>query len=758
LELQVAKVIIGISSKALNKLFTYKIPTDLLNQIEVGSVVLVPFGKGNKEKSAYVVDIGVLSEEPNYEIKTIVRIETNVSVLHELIQLAYWMHNRYQCTITDALQLMLPKDINVSMLTRKTMVVQYSKIDQLQGYLKKIETNGRLKKRYDILSFINSVIIHSEKKDTYFFTERDILEQFNTTSSVIASIEKLGLIERRDEIYERKIRGLDVDKEEDHLRLTAEQEAVCNTISSKLSSYETYLLHGITGSGKTEVYIQLIDQVVKKGKSAIVLIPEIGLTPQTIQRFQKRFGNIIGVMHSRLNLGERYEQWQKAKNGDVKIMIGARSAIFTPFDNLGMIILDEEHEHTYKSETTPRYHAREIAIKRGLSCNCPVILGSATPLVDSYYKAKNNQYKLLTLNNRAIKNANKDVMLIDMRQELEAGNTSILSRSLYNAIDSALARKEQIILFINRRGYANAVSCRSCGFVYKCQRCDVSMTYHKSNGRMICHLCGESLILQRTCPKCGSKYIKAFGAGTQKIERIVKESFPNANVLRMDQDTTGRKHGHEEILTKFRKREADILIGTQMIAKGHDFHHVTVVGVLAADLSLNVDDFRGSEKTFQLITQVIGRTGRGELKGQAYIQTYQPDHYSITYALDEDYEGFYKEEILYRKIMVYPPFCQMLHIMTSSENIYDGMDFLQECSQYIEGQYQQSEDTVFAILGPAKASIGKIKGLYRHRLIVKGTSYKKLTLVMKQLYNIKDNNTKYKKLRLSMDLNPMSFM
>ncbi len=512
----------------------------------------------------------------------------------------------------------------------------------------------------------------------------------------------------------------------------------------------------MTGSGKTEVYLQLIEKVIEKGESAILLIPEIGLTPQTIRRFTERFGNVVGVMHSRLNMGERFEQWQKARKGDIRIMIGARSAIFTPFQDIGIIVIDEEHEHTYKSEQNPRYHAREIAIKRSLSHRCPVVLGSATPLVDNYYKAMESQFTLLKMHGRAVEEASKDVHVVDMRKELESGNRTILSSSLKEAIEQALLRGEQVILFLNRRGYANSISCRQCGYVHRCEHCDVSMTYHKSNGRLICHLCGASKPVQKTCPQCGSKYIRAFGAGTQKIEKYIDQLFEGAAVGRMDQDTTGTKHGHQKILDAFRNREIDILIGTQMIAKGHDFHNVTVVGVLMADLSLNVEDFRGAERTFQLITQVIGRTGRGSKKGSAYIQTYQPEHYAVTMAVDEDYEGFYNEEILFRKVMVYPPFCHLLSIVTLADDEYKGKDLLNQCVRIVQKMYEHEEDPVHMILGPAKTSIGKIKGKYRHRVIVKGSSYKKLTLVMKELYNRKDNDDTLKSIRLNMDLNPLS--
>lgn len=753
----VAKVIVGISTSALNRLFTYNVPADLKSNIDIGSVVLVPFGKGNHLKEAYVVDVGRLDELPDFELKDIAKVEDQVFVEKELIQLAYWMHHRYQCHITSALRLMLPKDINVKLLTRKTVEISKEQIPLIKSYLESIRGNKKLLKRYELLNFILNILNNTDL-DTYYFIEKELLSQFNTTTSVIAGLEKLALLNRVDETYERKIQVLKNREITQKLKLNEEQQHAVHSVTQQLDMAKIFLLHGITGSGKTEVYLQIIEEVLSRGKSAILLIPEIGLTPQTIERFTSRFGNIVGVMHSRLNVGERYEQWQKARSGEVKIMIGARSAIFTPFSDLGVIILDEEHEHTYKSDQNPHYHAREIAIKRGMNHECPVVLGSATPLIDNYYKAMNQQYELLTLNNKAVIGANKEVHLVDMRLELESGNMSILSRELYEAMEIALKKGEQVILFLNRRGYANFVSCRQCGFVYTCDACDLSMTYHKNNHRLICHLCGASKPLKKTCPKCDSKYIKAFGAGTQKIESYVIDEFKGYKVGRMDQDTTSTKHGHQEILDAFKGKDIDILIGTQMIAKGHDFHNVTVVGVLAADISLNADDFRGSEKTFQLITQVIGRTGRGVKKGQAFIQTYQPDHYAIQYAIKENYIDFYNEEIMFRKAMVYPPFCNLLNITALSENKNEVARFLNECVGIIENLYIGHGDIAFQILGPAQTSIGKIKGLYRYRIIVKGTSYKKLTLVMKELYNRKDNDQVYKNVRLSMDLNPMSLM
>lgn len=757
--MQIAKVIISINTKALDRMFTYSYNKADLN-IEIGSVVLVPFGKGNHLKEAYVVDLGVLTEEVAFTIKEIASVVDTVYVEKELIHLAHWMHHRYGCLLTSALSLMLPRDITVRKKTRKIIEIPKENLGKIAQYINESKQNKRLVKRVNLLEFMLLVIEGKPKvpinqgSNSYYFVEKDIMAQFSTTSAVLKDLSEKGLFNRIDEEYDRDIETLNHIHDGNKPVLTPEQFVAVEEITSKKNDKAPiFLLHGVTGSGKTEVYLRSIEEVIESGKQVIVLIPEIGLTPQTIKRFVNRFGPIVGVMHSRLNNGERYEQWLKAKEGKISIMIGARSAIFTPFHQIGMIIIDEEHESTYKSESNPRYHAREIAIKRGLYHHCPVILGSATPLIESYYKAVNHQYKLIELKNRAVANANKDIHIIDLKKELEAGNTSMLSRALFEGMQAALSKGEQVILFINRRGYAGFVSCRKCGFVYKCDDCDVSMTYHKSNQRMICHYCGKSRKVDSICPSCGSKYLKPFGVGTQKVESYVQKIFPDYKIERMDQDTTGGKHSHKEILDRFGNKEIDILIGTQMLAKGHDFHNVTVVGVIAADLSLNQGDFRSSERTFQLLTQVIGRTGRGALKGNAYIQTYVPEHYSIIHAIKEDYVQFFNEEIVLRNLMVYPPYCHILQIICEGAEDSEIKRFLEESIISIHGVYAQFPNEKYIVLGPAKTNISRIKNKHRQRILIKGSSYKMLTLTMKELYNRLEKNQS--NLQLLMDINPM---
>jgi primosomal protein N' (replication factor Y) len=752
--MEIVQVIIGISTKALDRPFTYIIPKTLIDLVEVGSVVLVPFGKGNTLKEAYVIDRGILTKEPDYQLKKIHEVIYDVKVEKELIKLAYWIHKRYECNITSALKLMVPTDVHSKVKTHKVVTLDLEQIRKVQEAFQNLEVSKLTTKRQAVLRSLLATL-HEDSKKPIKIPLKEALQIGQTTHGLLKTLQELGYLTIIDDEIGRDIHVLRKGMTSQEFCLNNEQKMCVDKVTRSLNEQETFLLYGITGSGKTEVYMQLIQKVLNRGESVIVLIPEIGLTPLTTRRFVERFGPVVGVQHSKLNAGERYEQWLKAKRGEIQIMVGARSAIFTPFNKIGLIIIDEEHEHTYKSEQNPRYHAREVAIKRSIDHQCPVVLGSATPLIESYHKAMTNNYTLLNLTARAVEGSKRQVTMIDMRHELENGNMSILSYELEQGIMDALKNQEQIILFINRRGFANFVSCRKCGFVYTCKHCDVSMTYHANNKRMICHYCGYSLPVDKTCPECGSSYLKAFGAGTQKIQSYIKKNFPNAKIARMDQDTTQKKHGHELILKAFEDKEIDILIGTQMIAKGHDFHNVSVVGVLAADLSLHIDDFRAAERTFQLVTQVIGRTGRGDVNGHAFIQTYSPDHFALKYALEENYIGFYNEEVLFRRAMIYPPFCHILQVITLTENEELGMRFLNERVEKIENfvdKEKQFGDII--VLGPAKAGIGRVKGKYRHRLLVKGSSYKQLTNIRKELYNSIDNKLS-QVLQIHVDINPL---
>ncbi len=747
------QVIIGISAKSLDRPFTYSVPKHLIGQVDVGAVVLVPFGKGNTLKEAYVVQRGYMTKTPEYVLKEIHEVVQSAYVERDLIRLAYWLHKRYACNIIDGLKLMIPSDLHLKVKEEKVVTQSKEQYLKMQQGIKGAFGKALTPRRKEVLEAIDKV--YGDVMTKAPIRLKDLAQQTQATTELLKKIGELDYFSIDICEVGRVIEELHHQQGGEQHQLHDEQQCCIDRVSQTFGFQKTFLLHGVTGSGKTEVYMQLIQKVLDRGESVIVLIPEIGLTPLTTQRFVQRFGQIVGVLHSKLNPGERYEQWTKAKRGEIRIMVGARSAIFTPFQNIGLIIIDEEHEQSYKSEMSPRYHAREVSIKRSMDHQCPVVLGSATPSIESYYKAVTEQYQLLSLQNRAVQGSNRYVTMVDMRHELEKGNKSILSDALEKAIYKALQQQEQIILFINRRGFANFVSCRKCGYVYECDHCDVSMTYHASNRRMICHYCGASKPLSENCPECNSTYLKAFGAGTQKIHAYIKKQFPNARVARMDQDTTRKKHGHTLILKAFEKKEIDILIGTQMITKGHDFHNVSVVGVLAADLSLHIDDFRAAERTFQLVTQVIGRTGRGEIEGHGFIQTYSPDHYALMHALKEDYVGFYNEEIVFRRAMIYPPFCHILQIIVLSESESVGMNYLKQCVEKIECQdaIEKQEGNIL-ILGPAKASIGKVKGQYRHRLLVKGNSYRQLTLIRKKI-SIYMEQVDKDSLQIQMDINPM---
>ncbi|MGN1319039.1 MAG: primosomal protein N', partial [Lachnospirales bacterium] len=507
--------------------------------------------------------------------------------------------------------------------------------------------------------------------------------------------------------------------------LTSEQQKAVDEIyhSIDVNDRKPILIHGVTGSGKTEIYLRAIEKVLALGKQAIVLVPEISLTQQTVERFTSRFGNLVSVTHSKLSDGERFDQWTRAKRGEISVMIGPRSAIFTPFENLGIIVIDEEHETTYKADQQqPKFDTREVAIELSNLYNCQVILGSATPSVVSYYKAKNSEYRLIELKNR-VNNTYPNIQIVDMREELVKGNKTIFSTDLKDAIEYNLLNKQQTILFLNRRGFANFISCRKCGYVMTCKNCNVNYTYHKNYNNLLCHYCGMSVPKPQICPQCGSEHIRQFGIGTEKVEEEIHKLFPDAKTLRMDLDTTRNKNAHNILIDKFRNGEADILIGTQMIAKGLDFPNVTVVGIIAADMSLNINDYHSCETTYQLVTQVCGRAGRADKGGKAFVQTYNPDHYSLVCARDNDYIKFYSEEIKYRESLDYPPFGNIFVVLFTGENLNEIRQYLGELS-YIMTRYNKNNQ--FSHMGPIPAVISKIKNNHRWQIIVKAKDEEKI--------------------------------
>ena len=600
------------------------------------------------------------------------------------------------------------------------------------------------------LKEISSVVLEQDATDSKLIElAAFIKDQYGST---MINALKTVLPTKKAYKPKKKVETTETDKQGDiEIHLNEAQQSIVDDWTSEYDSGKrgTYLIHGITGSGKTEVYIELIRHVVAEGKQAIVLIPEIGLTYQTRMRFARYFGDRVSIMNSTLAAGERYDHCERAKRGEIDVIIGPRSALFTPFSNVGLIVIDEEHEGTYKSENMPRYHAREVAEKLASMHGASLILGSATPSVDSYYRAMEGEIKLYSMTERALGSELPSVEIIDLREELKSGNKSIFSGRLSELMADRFNKGEQVMLFLNRRGYAGFVSCRACGEVLKCPHCDVSLSEHKRMGKMICHYCGYETPIPKICPKCGSKAIAGFRAGTEQIEAEVNRLFPEAKTLRMDADTTRRKGDYDKILGAFKKHEADVLIGTQMIVKGHDFPDVTLVGIIAADLSLYSNDYRANERTFQLLTQAAGRAGRGGKAGEVVIQTYQPDQYSIVKAASQDYTGFYEEEILYRDIAGYPPVQDILAVLIAGKDedrAYLLSEQLVNIAK-INGGYAR-------IIGPAKAGIGKVNDVYRFVFYAKSKDKKELIAIKDAMEGYLDKEKT--DVNVWFDFNPMN--
>ncbi|MDK2808820.1 MAG: hypothetical protein PWP24_1557 [Clostridiales bacterium] len=706
-----ADVIVDISQESLDKTYQYIVNPKHEEDATIGALVTIPFGAGNRTIQGYIVG---LSNKPCISLtkmKELLSVRTDGIVIEsQLITLAYWIKRTYGSTMNEALKTVLPVKKTVRHVEKRYVELNVTKEKAKEVLLQYQKKNykGRIR--------LLEALLANENPEAGIDTST-LKEAYNISNETIKGlIREHILVEKTERIYRNPVKQNQMKKDE--IVLNEEQK---NVVENVLSDYmqgirNTYLVHGVTGSGKTEVYMEIIGAIKEKGKQVIFLIPEIALTYQTVMRFYERFGDAVSILNSRMSQGERYDQYLRAKNGEISIMIGPRSALFTPFSNLGLIIIDEEHETSYKSEGVPKYHARETAIYRAKLANASVILGSATPTVVSYYKAKCGEYKLFTLKNRANAAELPPIDIVDLREELKQKNKSIFSARLRELMEEKLNKKEQIMLFINRRGYAGFVSCRSCGHVIKCPHCDVSLTSHK-NGQLICHYCGYETKMVKLCPSCGSPFIAAFGIGTQKIEEQVKKEFPQARVLRMDMDTTTGKQGHQSILERFYRHDADILVGTQMIVKGHDFKDVTLVGVLAADLSLYAGNFLAAERTFALLCQASGRAGRGEKPGNVVIQTYNPDHYSIRFAATHDYESFYEEEILYRKMLDYLPFGHLSAILFSGcdEAVLDGV-----CKEVGNMLIKEASKLPgFKIIGPTKASLSKANDYYRRIIYIK---------------------------------------
>lgn len=725
-----AEVIINSEALEIDRPFTYKVPEEFNNEIKIGQIVKVPFGKGNKTSEGFILN---LKNDDNIKFKTknIAAILVKDPVIDEDdINLIEFLREKTLCKYIDAFRLLIPVGIMKGAKAKKKKVIvlkneDLSNIKNPDGYKKIVEFFKTNSGKYTKSELINEHSISQYKLNKLIENE-------------VLSIEEESVFRYNDRVYNK----------DSAKTLTIEQE---NIIREYINSDDKmFLLKGVTGSGKTEVYMKLVERVLLEGKSAIILVPEIALTPQMIERFKGRFGVNVALFHSKLSDGERFDEWFRVKEGKAKVIVGARSAIFLPAKNLGLIIIDEEHENTYKSEQNPKYQTKEVAEYLSELKGCKVILGSATPSIETYYRALTGEMKLLELNSRVDNKPMPPMKVIDMRNELKGGNKSLFSRELFIAIQERLKRKEQIILFLNRRGFSTFVSCRSCGYVFKCDECDISMTYHK-NGLLICHYCGKTKREPRECPKCHSKYVKFFGAGTQRVEEEVKKYFNNAGILRMDVDTTRDKHSYERIYNTFKNGEADILIGTQMVSKGLDFKNVTLVGILAADMSINIPDYRAAERTFQIITQVAGRAGRGDKQGEVLIQTYTPQHYSLQYAVNYDYEGFYEKEFTVRAMMKYPPFGKLLLINGTSKKEELLKNFMHKITMMIKPLVESCLD--IEILGPIPCMISKVKENYRWQIVIKGEFDSYFSKNIKEiLYD--ENKNVYNDIRISMDIDP----
>ena len=736
-----ADIIVDITNENLDKTFQYIVPDSMKGILKPGMQVRVPFGNGSRRIRGYVIQV---TEYPAIEMERMKEIESieeqGNSIEARLISLAAWIREQYGSTMIQALKTVLPVKEKMKQKEERWISLAIT-AQEAETYCSTYQKSQRSASR---LRLLDAVI--AEEELSYNLA----VHKLNVSSTIIKSMEEQGIVQiSAKRVYRNPIKEDGGGQKRDIL--TPLQQQIADDILNgwQEGDYRPTLIRGVTGSGKTQVYMELMEDVISNGQQVILLIPEIALTYQTVLRFYHRFGDIISVLHSKLSPGERSDQFERAKNGEIQIMIGPRSALFTPFTNLGLIIIDEEHETSYQSETVPCYHARETAIHRGELENCPVVLGSATPSLDAYYRAKKGVYRLFEMDARFENRELPSVITVDLREELKSGNRSILSRVLQEKMEERLRKKEQIMLFLNRRGYAGFISCRSCGNVIKCPHCDVSLSQH-NNDRLVCHYCGYEVRQPDKCPECGSGYIGGFRAGTQQIEEIVRKRFPNARILRMDLDTTKKKDGHAQILSAFANQEADILIGTQMIVKGHDFPNVTLVGVLAADLSLNISDYRAGERTFQLLTQAVGRAGRGEIPGEAVIQTYQPEHYCIESSIEQDYLRFYEEEISYRQLVAYPPVAHLFAIHGSSEDeqlLEMGMEYIGRFLKKIDTEHR------LCIIGPANESVAKIADMYRKVIYVKQEDVSYLLRMKKQLERYIEINSGFKNMKIYFQMN-----
>jgi primosomal protein N' (replication factor Y) (superfamily II helicase) len=803
--MEIASVIVDVPTKQTDRAFDYLIPAQWRGTIQPGMRVIVPFGP--RKIQGFVTSLKTHSEFE--KLREIIEPMDLEPVLNkELLDLGDWLTENTLCFKIFAYQVMLPAalkakyekkvklaegveaaDLSAPLQTifENNLIIDWE--DSLKSglvpALQKEAAKGKLEVIYMVkekvkkkqLRYVRPLVSLAELKEAVdqfpvkaekqrqvlsYFAEhfdaiemRQLVSELKTTSATVkALVEKKLLIDYEMEVYRDPFEHRTF-KRTKPLPLTDSQQNVIGPILNAIEAnrHEVFLLYGVTGSGKTEIYLQSIQEVIERGQEAIVLVPEISLTPQMVNRFKGRFGDLVAVLHSGLSAGEKYDEWRKIQRKEVKVAVGARSAIFAPFENLGIIIIDEEHETSYKQEEMPRYHARDVAVERAKTYNCPVVLGSATPSLESFARAQKKVYHLLTLPNRMNNQTLPSVEIIDMREELRNGNRSMFSRKLFEMLKDRIEKGQQTVLFLNKRGHSSFVMCRDCGYVMNCPNCDISLTYHRVNEQMKCHYCGYESHVPKQCPECASDYIRYFGTGTQKVEDELGKILPEARVIRMDVDTTGRKGSHERLLTDFQNGKADILLGTQMIAKGLDFPNITLVGVLSADTMLHLPDFRASEKTFQLLTQVSGRAGRHQLPGEVIIQTYTPEHYSVELAGTQDYDLFYQREMMIRKTHHYPPFYYLSLITVSHEHLMTVVSATEKIVSYVRSQV--SKDAV--ILGPAASPIPRINNRYRYQCLIKYKREPNLTKILKTIldqYQLDTNSG----LMVSIDVNPFILM
>ncbi|OIJ13219.1 primosomal protein N' [Anaerobacillus alkalilacustris] len=803
----IVQVVVDVPTGGTDRLFDYKVPVHLLPMIEIGMRVIVPFGP--RKVQGFVIST---SEETELEnVKEVEEILDVTPVLtNELLQLGEWLTNSAICFKITAYQAMLPAALRAKYKKEIKLVDQNRILEipeelrvwfehrdvvdweefklnhiNLMPLIKRAISMGVLEAVYVVKDKVTHKKVKvveplcredlsiqlmqlgnraaKQKEVIEYFIKfptavpiTELIEQAETTRGTIkALIEKNVLVEKEIEVSRDPYANRSF-KRTNPLPLTRNQKKVIEPIYHMIENkkHETFLIHGVTGSGKTEIYLQSISKVIGQEKEAIVLVPEISLTPQMVQRFKERFGSLVAVLHSGLSVGEKYDEWRKIHNGSVKVVVGARSAVFAPFKNIGIIIIDEEHEATYKQEENPRYHARDVAIQRASYYKCPLILGSATPSLETYARAKKGVYKLLSMLERVNDVTLPTVEIVDMREELKSGNRSMFSKQLFDKLTDRLSRGEQSVLFLNRRGYSTFVMCRDCGYVAECPHCDISLTYHQTSRLLKCHYCGHQENMPKTCSSCNSEHIRFFGSGTQKVEEEITKVLPGARVIRMDVDTTRKKGAHEKLLTAFDQGKADILLGTQMIAKGLDFPNITLVGVLAADSMLHLPDFRASERTFQLLTQVSGRAGRHKLPGEVVIQTYTPEHYSIDLVRQHDYLAFFEREMSVRKLQNYPPYYFITIVQVSHPEIMKVIEVTEKIGSFL----RRSLSDKAIVLGPVASPIARIKDRYRYQCMIKYKNEPTLLAVLKEINENYKREIQQGVLQVSIDMNPYVLM